>query len=96
MSDNLVLEQLRIIRSENADMRGLLLGLVDQGQRFDRRLSELDGRLSELRREVHEVKDDIGLMLKAEIAGRIGNFETRIEATVARLEERVAALEIEP
>jgi hypothetical protein len=87
MSDNIVLEQLRIIRSENADMRGLLLGLVDQGQRFDRKLSEM-------RREMHEVKDDIELMLKAEVAGRVGNVETRIEAIFTRLDGRLAALEV--
>jgi hypothetical protein len=86
MSDNLVLEQLRIIRRENADMRGLLIGLVEQGQRFDRKLSEM-------RRELHEMKDDIELMLKAEIAGRVGNFETRAEAIFSRVDERLVALE---
>ena len=61
-----VLLQLRAIRRENADVRAVLLGLVAQGQRLERRMGEM--------------RDDLELMLKAELMGRMGNFETRMEA----------------
>jgi CRP-like cAMP-binding protein len=90
MSDeppNLVLNLLRIIRSELAEHRTLLVGLVDQGQRIERRMSELDRRFGELGQRLIETRDDIELMLKAEIMGRLGNFETRIEARLDALSE---------
>jgi hypothetical protein len=73
---------LRAIRRENADFRTLLLGLVTQGQRLERRMGELDRRMIEMR-------DDIELMLKSEVMGR----ETRIERLIEALSERIAALE---
>ena len=80
--ENLVLEQLRLMRREFADMRremgdqrSLLLALADQGQRLERR--------------IHDVRDDIELMLKAELMGRMGNFETRMEARLDALAERI-------
>jgi hypothetical protein len=45
-----------------ADQRDLLLALVEQGQRLERRITE--------------TRDDIELMLKAELMGRMGNFES--------------------
>jgi hypothetical protein len=69
-------------RREMADMRTLLLGLNDKVNRLDRKVDEM-------RREMHEVKDDIELMLKAELMGRMGNFETRIEASIEELTSRL-------
>jgi hypothetical protein len=80
--ENLTLELLRTIRRENADFRTLLLGLVTQGQRLERRMGELDRRMIEMRGEVE-------LMLKSEVMGR----ESRIERLIEALSERVAALE---
>jgi hypothetical protein len=60
-----------VIRRELADIRGLTLALNDKVQR--------------LQRDLHEVKDDIWIMLKAELMGRMGNFETRIEARIDAL-----------
>jgi hypothetical protein len=80
--ENLTLELLRTIRRENADFRTLLLGLVTQGQRLERRMGELDRRMIEMR-------DEVELMLKSEVMGR----EARIERLIEALSERVAALE---
>jgi hypothetical protein len=42
---------------------------------------------------VGEVKDDIELMVKAELMGRLGFFEIQIEGKLDTLTERVAAVE---
>jgi len=79
--DNVVLRHLRDIRREMRDHRTLLAGLVDQGQRLERRMGELDRRMG-------EIKDDIELMLKAELMARMGNFESRFEARLEALESQ--------
>lgn len=73
-SENVVLRLLRDIRREMTDQRSLLLALVEQGQRLERRISE--------------TRDDIELMLRAELMGRLGNFETRFEQRLDDLEHR--------
>jgi hypothetical protein len=73
-SENVVLRLLRDIRREMTDQRTLLLALVEQGQRLERRITE--------------TRDDIELMLKAELMGRLGNFETRFEQRLDDLEHR--------
>jgi hypothetical protein len=80
-SENVVLRLLRDIRREMTDQRALLLALVEQGQRLERRMGELERRIS-------EIKDDIEIMLKAELMGRMGNFETRFEQRLDDLERR--------
>ena len=79
---NLILSLLRDIRREMTDQRSLLLALAEQGQRLERRMGGLERRVSETR-------DDIELMLKAELMGRMGNFETRMEARLDALAERI-------
>jgi hypothetical protein len=73
----------RDMRKELTDIRQLALGIVDQGHRTDRRILDL--------------KDELELMIKAELMGRLANFETRTVDTVIRaidvLEERVRRLE---
>lgn len=73
----------REARKELGDIRQLALGIVDQGHRTDRRIVDM--------------KDEIELMIKAEIMGRLANFETRTTDAVIRaidiLEERVQRLE---
>jgi hypothetical protein len=76
---NLVLNLLRSIRGELVEHRTLLIAVVEQGRRLERRMGEQ--------------KDDIELMLKAEIMGRLGHFETRIEAQIEALSARVANLD---
>ena len=79
--DDLVLEPLRGMRRdiadqrrEMADQRSPLLALADRGRRLERRVSE--------------VRDDIGVMLKAELMGRPGNFEPHIEVRLDALAVR--------
>ena len=57
----------------------MLLDVVEQGRRTERRITE--------------VKDDVELMLKSELMGRPGYFETRIEA---RLEAVLGGLPERP
>lgn len=79
MSDqptNIVIRLLQEVRREMADQRDLLLALVEQGQRLERRITE--------------TRDDIELMLKAELMGRMGNFESRFEARLEALEAATA------
>jgi hypothetical protein len=83
---NLVLNLLRSIRGELVEHRTLLIAVVEQGRRLERRMGELERRMG-------EQKDDIELMLKAEIMGRLGHFETRIEAQIEALSARVANLD---
>jgi hypothetical protein len=68
------------IRREVGDMRTVLLSLVEQSRRTERRLEEF--------------RDDIALMVKAELMGRMGHFEVRYEAQPGALAERVSALEV--
>jgi chromosome segregation ATPase len=62
-------------RSEVADIRSLTLALVEQGRRLDRRFTEF--------------RDDIELMVKAELMGRLGHFEIRIENRLSAIEDRL-------
>jgi hypothetical protein len=74
------LEGQTAIHREVGDVRTVLLALVDQGRRTERR--------------VEEIRYNIELMVKAELMGRIGNFETRIGAQLEALAERVSSLEV--
>ena len=64
----------------------MLLQLVDATHRHDRRVSELEPRISDTRAEIE-------LMLKAELLGRLTHFETQIDERAAKLAYRVSALE---
>ena len=61
------------------DQRTLLLGVADGLRRMDRRMSEL--------------KDDLELMIRSEIIGRLANHETPFEAKLDALAERISAIE---
>jgi hypothetical protein len=62
------LTELQKLRRELADVRTLSLQTLEHGRRQERNLGE--------------VKDDLELMLKAELMGRLSNFETRIEQLI--------------
>ena len=55
----------------------MLLQLVDETRRHDRRVSELEPRISDTRAEIE-------LMLKAELLGRLTHFETQIDERAGR------------
>ncbi len=84
------MDELRIVRNENGSMRTIMLGLSEQGRRIERRLGELDRRFSELDRRLDEVKDDMELMIRSEMMGRLGNFEVRFERRLEEMAETIA------
>lgn len=75
----LILEQLRLVRSEMADLRTVTLASVDHSRRIERRLEE--------------VRDDLELVIKSELMGRMGHFETRLEDRLERIERRLDVVE---
>lgn len=64
----------------------LLLGLTDQVRRMDRRLGEMDRRLS-------EQKDDLELMLKSELMGQLGMLRIELGHRFDELADRITVLE---
>ena len=92
MSDqptNLVLELLREIRGEVRELRHevgeqrlLALALAAQGQRLERRMTDLERRMGEMH-------DELELMQKTELMGRMGHFESRMEARIEELASQI-------
>ena len=60
------LDEQRELRRDTQDIRTIALRMVEQNRRLERRLEE--------------VRDDLELMLKAELMGRLGHFEAAMEA----------------
>jgi hypothetical protein len=73
------LDEVRALRKDVSDARALALQGVDFTRRVERRMNEL--------------RDDLELMLKAEIGGRLAHFEGKVEAILAPLVNRIEALE---
>ena len=97
---SLILEQLRLIRREVADVRSVALQSHDQWRRIDRRLDGIERRLDGTDRRIAGVEerisgltDDLEAMFKAELMGRFAHFEIQIEARLDALADRVAAIE---
>jgi len=84
-----MLSILREIRAEVREHRTLLLQLVDAGRRRDRRFDDIERRISDTR-------DEIELMLKGELLGRLAHFETAIDEKLDRIADRIAVLETAP
>jgi hypothetical protein len=83
------LQETRTLRKEVADVRTLSLQTVEYARRIERR--------------VGEQRDDLELMIKAELGGSLANMQTQLEnhlrplqdrfLQLDKLEERVDALE---
>ncbi len=71
--------EMRELRREVGDIRSLTLLTVDQVRRTDRHVTEL--------------KDELELIIKAEVMGRIGLFESGVEKQLSELRDRVEELE---
>ena len=77
-----MLDEMRALRREVADVRSLVLAEHDYVRRLERRQGEL--------------KDDLEIIIKMEIGGSVANVETRIDHLAGdqeRLSERIAMLE---
>ena len=85
------LEEQATLRKDNANLLSLMLGLVDQVRRLDRRVADVDRRVAEVDRRVLEARDDIDLMFRAELVGQLGNFEARIDQRLADFAEHPPA-----
>jgi hypothetical protein len=74
-----ILSELKDLRTEMSDVRTLTLQGVDFSRRLERRLTEQT--------------NDLELMLKAELIGRLTHFETRIGTTLEALDDRLTDIE---
>ena len=72
-------QEMREIRREIGDIRSLTLLTVDQVRRTDRHVVEL--------------RDELELIIKAEVMGRIGLVEAGVENQVSELRDRMDELE---
>lgn len=77
-----MMTEMRAEVRELRDMRPVLLGLVDQVRRIERNQSEL--------------KQDIELMIRAELMGQTTRLERVLEGRLDRIEARVDTLEGKP
>ncbi|MBJ7578922.1 hypothetical protein JHC09_13615 [Devosia sp. MC532] len=66
-----VIDEQRSLRQEVGDVRSLVLAVSDQSRRLDRHLTDMQA--------------DLELTIKSEIAGRMANVESRIEARTDRI-----------
>ena len=80
-------------RTELRDVRSLLLSQVEQGRRLDRRIVEVERRLGTIEARISEVSDDLELMLKSELMGRLGHLEVTMGHRFDDLAERISDLE---
>ena len=86
-ADNtLLLSNLRDIRTDMREQRALLFTLTEFTRRLDRRMDQLDQRLADL-------KDDLELMIRSELLGRLAHRDTVMDEKLEQLADRVAALE---
>ena len=65
-TDNLVLEHLKAIRKDLADQRTLLLQSVDRTNRMEIRL---ESKMLAFEQRLVHLRDDLELMIKAELMG---------------------------
>ena len=79
-------EQQRRDSKQLDQVASLLLGLTDQVRRMDRRLGEMDRRTG-------EQKDDLELMLKAELLGQFGMLRAELGHRLDEASDRITALE---
>lgn len=69
-----------LTRVKNAET--LAMQNLEMSRRLERHLDLHSRQIEHVGLRVGEAKDDIELMLKAELMGRLTHFETRIEQTI--------------
>jgi hypothetical protein len=75
VDNTLLFDILKEIGKEVRDVRTLLLQTVDPTRRIERRVAEQ--------------RDDLELVIKSELMGALGNFETRVETRLDRIEKQI-------
>ncbi len=75
IDNKLLLSTLRDIRRDQPETKELLVALT-------KHVSELEKRLA---RRVDDVKDDLEIMIKSELMGRLTNYEPRIDQKIEEL-----------
>jgi|SoiMethySBSTD1v2_1073268.scaffolds.fasta_scaffold62215_3 hypothetical protein len=64
--------------------------IIDKGfHAVDQRIAVVDQRLSGIDQRITDLKDDLELIIRAELSGRLTNFETKIDERLARIEQRL-------
>ncbi len=81
-----VQRELREMRRERRVDMELVTDLVRRVNRVDTHVGQVDGHIGDLR-------SDLELMIRAELMGRLGQFETTVDHRLDRHEERIADLE---
>ncbi len=89
----LTLTILKEIRADLGEHRRLLLQLVEASRRHDRRFEDIERRFADVERRIADTRNELELMLKGELLGRLTHFETQIDEKLARLSDRAEALE---
>ena len=97
------LQEMRVLRNDVANARTLSLQTIDYARRIERRIGEVEHRMGAVEHRMGEMRDDLELMIKAELGGALANMQTELENHVRplqdrfleldKLEERVSALE---
>jgi hypothetical protein len=86
VDNSLLLEILKEIRKEQRDQRTLLLLTSEHVRKLDQltetRLLAIERKILNVEERISGLKDDLELMLKSELLGSLGNFETRIESLI--------------
>jgi len=72
------LEEQKALRRDSVQMQSLLVSLADLVRRLERRMGE--------------TRDDIEVMVKTELMGRLGHFETQMEGRLEAIEARLPPL----
>ncbi len=92
-TEDLVLSLLREIRKNMADQRTVLLQSIDRTSRMEIRL---EAKMLAFEQRLNNLRDDLELMIKAELMGRLGHFETVMEQRLDALGDRIAHPEARP
>jgi hypothetical protein len=86
IDNKLLLSILRDIRREQREHLALTLSLSERLLASEKRLSQrIDDFEKRLDQRFGELRDDLELMLKAEVLGRLTHFETRIDQKIEEL-----------
>ncbi len=82
LDNKLLLPALRDIRRDQRETKELLLALTKHVFEVEKRVAK---RIDDMNKRFDEVKDDLEIMLKSELMGRLSHFETRIDQKIEEL-----------